>query len=248
MGGPTDDGQEGRTGTRSRQNAAHAVVRRVASCCNQNMHDARQHQAETREERRGNPGLWSLRNLGALEAGPFCIAPRRVCGLGSRRSLEGSSKVNSALEAGRLAGGGVSPPSAQAYAIPSYISGGATAGAPLAGLTCWWDGVVPPGWGRCPGNQLGGALQQHGSTAGQRMGERERPSAKTQQPPSQGKTCLHAGSSPQKRSPELRRLNFLPQPSLTHSAHLLSASSQQQSAAQLSSAQPSPTQLGLTRA
>lgn len=93
---------------------------------------------------------------------------------------------------------------------PHLISGWGHQGAQqveLAGLLVGWGWFLRDGC-RCPGNHLGGTWQQQ-----------ERPSAKTQQPASQVKPALHAGSSPQKRSPELRRFNFHPR-SLTHSASL----------------------------
>lgn len=92
--------------------------------------------------------------------------------------------------------------------------------------------VVPPRWGRCPGNQLGGTWQH--------LGAAERQNSTTA---FSGKTCLHAGSSPQKRSPELRRLNF--QPSLTHSPPApLTYSTSSRSPAQLDQSRARKTRRG----
>lgn len=133
-----------------------------------------------------------------------------------------------ALEAGRLGWlGGVSLPSAQAYAIPSYnLSGATDKGAQPGGAWGWFlraGAVAVETTLAVPGKHLAAPW--------------ERPSAKTQQPPSQVKPALHAGSSPQKRSPELRRLNFHPHSQLTHSpthfAHLLGQPQPSSSPAQL---------------
>lgn len=129
-----------------------------------NMHDARQHQAE---RGRGLPGLWSLRNLGALEAGRMAargsdsrVLVRDEAWKVAPKSIE--------LEAGRLAGGGVSPPSAQAYASPSHLylirvgpptcskQGGALwhgRGSSALGPLPWkpaWRYLAAPGRGRAP--------------------------------------------------------------------------------------------------
>lgn len=59
-----------------------------------NMHDARQHQAEKVRER--VPGVVEPQEPWGLGSRPHSIASHRICGLGSRRSLEDSSKVNCA--------------------------------------------------------------------------------------------------------------------------------------------------------
>lgn len=183
-----------------------------------NMHDARQHQAE---KGRGYPGLWSLRNLGALEAGPIA-SHRTASAVLVRDEAWKIAPKSIALEAGRLVGGGVSPPSAQAYASPSYIWVGPPGAqqVELAGLLVGWGWFLRAGC-RCPGNHLGGTWRHL-----------ERPSAKTQQPPSQVKPACTQGSRPQKPSQNcaalISILTHSPTPlrSLIRPAHCSSAQAQ----------------------
>lgn len=108
-----------------------------------NMHDARQHQAE---KVRGYPGLWSLGNLGALEAGPIA-SHRTASAVLVRDEAWKIAPKSIALEAGRLAGGGVSP-LAHRHMHPHLISGWGHQGAQqveLAGLLGGM-GMDPPGW------------------------------------------------------------------------------------------------------
>lgn len=178
-------------------------------------------------ERQRVPGVVEPPEPWALEAGPIA-SHRTASAVLVRDEAWKIAPKSIALEAGRLAGGGVSPPSAQAYASPSYIWVGPR-GAQLSGA-CWAAGGIGDGSSGLGAVALETTLAVPGST-------RERPSAKTQQPPSQVKPALHAGSSPQKRSPELRRINFHPH---SHSPTPLRSLTRQaqRSSAQLCSTQP----------
>lgn len=178
--------------------------------------------------------MWSLRNLGPWKNRPIAAHGTAPVVLVRDEAWKVAPK-SIALEAGRLAVWRGQPSSAQAYAS-HLISGWGHSRAGSGWSSCWavgGMGMVPPSWGRCPGNHLGGTWQL--------LGEAERQNSTTV---FTSKTCPARRSSLQKRSQKLRRLNFHPRSltqSLTHSAHLLGQLKQ------LSSAQLSPSRLDKTR-
>lgn len=189
-----------------------------------NMHDARQHQAE---RGRGLPGLWSLRNLGALEAGRMAargsdsrVLVRDEAWKVAPKSIE--------LEAGRLAGGGVSPPGAQAYASPSHL---------------YLIRVGPPTCSKQGGALRAGAVALETSLAvpGSTW---ERPSAKTQQPPSQVKPACTQEAARRSEAQNCAALISNPH-SLTHSPPTpLTYSASSRSPAQLDQSRARKTRRG----
>lgn len=157
------------------------MVPRVARCCNQHAR-CTSTSGGGRETQKRVPGI---------------VEPQEPWGLGSRPiASHGTASAvlvrdeawkvapkSIALEAGRLAGGGVSPPNAQAYASPSISGWGHWRAAGGASLGLHTLAVLLVGWGwflRAGAVALETSLAVPGSTW-------ERPSAKTQQPPSQVK-------------------------------------------------------------
>lgn len=115
------------------------------------------------------------------------------------------------LEAGRLAGGGVSPRSAQAYASPSHLYL-IRVGPP--NVQAGWSSVAWPWFLRAGAVALETSLAVPGSTW-------ERPSAKTQQRPSQVKPACTQEAARRSEAQNCAALISNPHSLTTHSAHLL---------------------------
>jgi len=155
----------------------------------------------------------------------------RTCCLGSRRSLEGSSKANcfGGWEAGCVAGSAFL---AHRHMHPILYLGGATR---VQEVQVEW-------FLRAGAVALETSLAVPGSTW-------ERPSAKTQQTAFTGKTCLHAGTACRSEARNCAALISILAHSLTHSPTPLTYSStsfKQSDPARLSPDQTRPVQSSLS--
>lgn len=176
--------------------------------------------------------MWSLRNLGPWKNRPIAAHGTASVVLVRDEAWKVAPK-SIALEAGRLAVWRGQPSSAQAYAS-HLISGWGHTRAGSRWSSCWAVGamgMVPPSWGRCPGNQLGGTWQL--------LGEAERQNPTTA---FTGKTCLHAGAACRSEARNCAALISILAHSRSHSPTPLTYSTSSSSSAQLSS-----VQVGLTR-